>query len=62
MDGLKSLLNRKVHQFNEFIRNVNERRNKNTGKFSMTCFFLTLLYPVFIVLMAELCFLESMSL
>ena len=54
MDGLKSLLNRKVHRFNEFIRNVNERRNKNTGKFSMTCFFLTLLYPVFIVLMAEL--------
>ena len=54
MDGIKSLLNRKVHRFNEFIRNVNERRNKNTGKYSMTCFFLTLLYPVFIVLMAEL--------
>ena len=54
MDGLKSLLNRRIHRFDEFIRNVNERRNKNTGKFSMTCFFLTLLYPVFIVLMAEL--------
>ncbi len=54
MDGLKSLLNRQRHRFNEFIRNVNEIRNKNTSKYSMTCFFLTLLYPVFIVLMAEL--------
>ncbi|WP_156036947.1 hypothetical protein [Ruminococcus sp. HUN007] len=54
MNGLKSLLNRRWHKFNEFIRNVNEIRNRNTVQYSMTCFFLTLLFPVFIVLMAEL--------
>lgn len=38
----------------EFIRNTNEIRNKNSIIYEMTCFFLKVLYPVFIVLMAEL--------
>jgi len=47
-------VSRMYHRFNEFMRNLSERRDKNSRIYSMTCFFLTLLYPVFIVLMAEL--------
>lgn len=49
-----NIFRRSFLKIREFIRNTNEIRNKNTGKYSMTCLFLTILYPVFIVLMAEL--------
>lgn len=49
-----TVLRRMVLKFNEFIRNTNERRDKNSVTYEMTNFFLTLLFPVFIVLMAEL--------
>lgn len=49
-----NIFRRSFLKFREFIRNTNEIRNKNTGKYSMTCLFLTILYPVFIVLMTEL--------
>ncbi len=47
-------LRRAYLKFTEFIRNTNEIRDKNSRKYTMTCFFLTLLFPVFIVMMAEL--------
>lgn len=37
-----------------FIKKTEEKRNKNSEKYKMTNFFLSFLFPVFIVLMAEL--------
>ncbi len=47
-------LSRLYHRYCEFIRDTNEIRRKNSANYRMTNLFLTLLYPVFIVLMAEL--------
>lgn len=51
---IMTALRRLQLKFMEFIRNTNERRDKNSVTYSMTNFFLAILYPVFIVLMAEL--------
>jgi len=50
MNFLKS----QFSKFTGFCRRVNEKREKNTEKYKMTNIFLTFLFPVFIVLMAEL--------
>ena len=43
-----------VTKFSSVCRNINEKREKNTGTYKMTNSFLTFLFPVFIVMMAEL--------
>ncbi len=40
--------------FTEFIKKTEEKRKKNSEKYKMTDLFLSVLFPVFIVLMAEL--------